>query len=107
MVDRDYGATRGVNQERSRPHAPEHALVDHAARLVVERRVHAHRVALLEERAQVSGLDIRREVAVDEVGVAGNDALERVARDMPHALADAAETDDPERHLAGASQPSR
>ena len=49
-------------------------------------------------------LDVGGEVAVDQVGVVGDDALEDVARHVRHPLADAPEADDAERELRGAAQ---
>ena len=99
-----HGAAGGVHQIRSRPQLPQHLGVDQGARLGVERRVQRDHVGLAEESLEVGALDVGRKVAVDEIGIAGDDPLENVARDVRHALADAPEAHDAERHLACAAQ---
>ena len=107
IVDVDHRAARGVDQKRACTHAAEHAGVDHAAGLVVERRMQADDVALREQAGEVGALDVRRKVAVDQVGIARDHALEDVARNVRHALADAAQPDDAQRHVARAPERAR
>ena len=60
------------------------------------------------KRAEIGGtLDVGRKVAVDEVRIAGDHALEDVARDVRHPLADASQPDDAQRHLARAAERPR
>ena len=47
-------------------------------------------------------LDIGGKIAIDEIWIAGEHALEDIARDVRHPLADATEADDAQRHLTGA-----
>ena len=85
--------------------APKHVGVDHAARLGVERHVQRDDVALARTaRRGCARSTYAGKVAVDEVGIAGDDALEHVARDVRHPLADAAQADDAERHVATAAR---
>ena len=106
-VDVDDRAARRVDEERSGRHRGEHRRADHSARLLVERHVQRHDVALREDLRQVSPLDVGGEVAVDDVGVAGDDALEHVAADVRHPLADPPQPDDAERHVGRAAQLAR
>ena len=46
IVDIDHRTTRSVDQKRSRSHASENFGIDHAAGLVVERRMQADDIAL-------------------------------------------------------------
>ncbi len=64
-------------------------------------------VARAEYLGQVAALDVSRKIAVDEVGIAGDDAVEHVAADVRHPLADTAQPHDAERHVARAAQRSR
>src|SRR5688572_25309568 len=105
VVDLHDAAPRGVHQEGSHVQEPQHAGVDHAARLVVERHVQRDDVGLAEQLLPRHPPDVGGEVAVDEVGVAGDHCAEDVARDVRHALADAAEAEDAEREVRGPHEP--
>ena len=63
-------------------------------------------VALGEHAGEVAALDVRGKVAVDDVGIAGDDAPEHVATDVRHPLADPAQADDAERHVADPAERS-
>jgi hypothetical protein len=107
VVDINDGAPRGVHEKRSVLHHAEHLGVDHAARLIVQRSVDRHDVGLREQVGQRRALDVGREVAVDQIRIAGNDAAEHIARNVRHPLSDPAQSDDAQRHVAGAAQLAR
>ena len=88
------------------PHQPQHRRVDHAPRLVVERHVQRDHVALRKHAGQVAALDIRREVAVDDVRIARDHASEYVAADVGHPLPDPPEPDDAQCERGRAADPA-
>ena len=99
-IDVDDGAARRVHQKRTGLCRTEQRGIDHPARFGVERHVQRHDVAFREESSDVASLDVRGKIPVDDVGIAGENAVEHVAADMRHPLSDPTEADDAERHVA-------
>ena len=101
----DDGAARGVDEERARasPRA--------APRRPIMPRVSALSGTCSETTSLSpnSSARLRRSTKAGKspsmmYGIAGDDALEHVAADVRHPLADAPEADDAERHVADAAQ---
>ena len=104
----DHCATRRIDEVGPALDRAEELRVHHAARLRGEWRVQRDDISLARELGERGrAFDIGGKIAVDDVRIIGDDALEHVARNVRHALADTAQTDDAQHQLGWTTHRSR